>query len=106
MTDPVIKQEPTQPSQDPWHYQPLHQDEYWGEFHELRSDVGHELVALVPHTKNVRLLRAAPELLAFVEAVAGDPHEPDCRLQYGHAQCRCLCVRAAALVAKVRDCND
>ena len=94
------------PTQAPWHYEPLFEEEYFGEFHELRSDVGNTLIALVPDTENVRLLRASPELLAFVEAVAGAPHEPDCRLQYGHAQCRCLCVEAAALAAKARGVVD
>ena len=42
-------------------------DEYYGEFHELRSDVGNELIALVPHTKNVNLLRSSPEVLAALE---------------------------------------
>ena len=91
-----------EPTPESWHYGPLGTDEYYGEFHELRSDVGNELIALVPHAHNLNLLRLAPDLLVFVEAVACDAHEPDCRLQHGHSECRCLCIEAAALLAKVK----
>ena len=51
---------------------------------------------------NARKLAAAPEMLEFIERVAADGHESDCRLQYGRSLCRCICVEAAALVAKAK----
>ena len=72
----------TKPKHTPgsWHRTDTVLDEYYGYFAEIRSDVGNTLIAITPdgdYENHMKLLLAAPEMLAALEAVLDDT---GCRL--------------------------